>query len=348
MHRFLSLFLLVILPALFAQADQDAFFWNAKIGRGVNLGNTLEAPKDREWGVRLEEAYFDRMAEAGFDSVRIPVRWSDHAEETPPYRIDPEFMQRVDWAIEQALKRRMVAIVNIHHYEEFMDDPAAHTARLLGIWRQLAEHYQKQPPALYFEVLNEPNKKATAAVWNKIQNEAVALIRKTNPDRAILVAPIGWNRIDQLKNLRLPAGDRNLIASVHFYEPFDFTHQGAGWVKRDIPVGTPWNNSDAERQAIADDFAVAARWSESNQVPIHVGEFGAYGKADMASRARWTICVREEAEQRGISWSYWEFCSSFGVYDPERQLWRGELLDALLPGNTINPSKKTGTGNNNP
>lgn len=310
--------------------SRDAFFWNAKIGRGINLGNALEAPKEGEWLVRLEEDYFDLIAKAGFDSVRIPVRWSAHADESPPYKIEPEFMGRVDWAIEQVLKRHMVAIVNIHHYHEFMENPAQHEARLLGIWKQLSEHYRKQPPALYFEVLNEPSRNVTAGIWNVVQNKAIALIRKTNPKRAILVAPLGWNRIEQLQHLSLPAGDRNIIASIHYYEPFDFTHQGAGWVKRDIPVGTSWAGTAEERQAVIDEFNVASGWSDANRIPIHVGEFGAYRKADMGSRVRWTAFVREEAERRGMSWSYWEFCSNFGVYDPEAKAWRSGLVDSLL------------------
>ena len=50
----------------------------------------------------------------------------------------------------------------------------------------------------------------------------------------------------------------------------------------------------------------------------------------MESRARWTGSIAREAEKHGIAWAYWEFGSGFGVYDPERRLWREPLLDALL------------------
>ena len=52
---------------------------NAPFARGVNLGNALEAPTEGEWGVVLQADYFDHIAEAGFDTVRIPIRWSTHA-----------------------------------------------------------------------------------------------------------------------------------------------------------------------------------------------------------------------------------------------------------------------------
>ena len=55
-----------------SEADQFAFKQNARLGRGVNLGNALEAPREGEWGVTLQEAYFDLIQQAGFTSVRVP------------------------------------------------------------------------------------------------------------------------------------------------------------------------------------------------------------------------------------------------------------------------------------
>lgn len=87
----------------------DPYEQNAKIGRGINLGNALEAPAEGDWGMTLEEEYFVAIKEAGFNSVRIPIRWSTHASETPPYFIEPTFMSRVDWAIDRALANGLMA-----------------------------------------------------------------------------------------------------------------------------------------------------------------------------------------------------------------------------------------------
>src|SRR5512134_2270109 len=35
--------------------------------RGINLGNMLEAPNEGEWGLFVQEEYFDLIKEAGFD-----------------------------------------------------------------------------------------------------------------------------------------------------------------------------------------------------------------------------------------------------------------------------------------
>jgi len=107
-------------------AGLDAFTQNAKLGRGINFGNALEAPNEGEWGVTLKSEYFDLTKTAGFTSVRIPIRWSAHAATNAPYTIANSFLQRIDWAIDQALTRKLAVVINIHHYEEIMINPAAH------------------------------------------------------------------------------------------------------------------------------------------------------------------------------------------------------------------------------
>ena len=78
-------------------------------------------------------------------------------------------------------------------------------------------------------------------------------------------------------------------------------------------------------------FAAAAKWSAENNRPLYLGEFGAFSKADMESRARWTNFVARTAEKHHVPWSYWEYCSGFGVYDPKANAFRPELLHALIP-----------------
>src|SRR5207249_4998810 len=111
---------------------------NKKLGRGINLGNALEAPKEGEWGVKLEAEYFQTIKKAGFETVRLPVRWSAHAQAEAPYTIDPKFAGRVDWAIDQALANKLNIIVNVHHYGEVDADPDRHLPRLAGLWEQIA------------------------------------------------------------------------------------------------------------------------------------------------------------------------------------------------------------------
>jgi len=310
----------------------DAFAQNAKLGRGMNLGNALEAPNEGEWGVTLKSEYFDLIKSAGFNSVRIPIRWSAHASANAPYAIANSFLQRVDWAIDQALTRKLAVTINIHHYEEIMLNPSAHKARFLAIWEQLASHYKNYSGDLFFELLNEPNSLLTSDLWNQYLQEAIAAIRQTNPGRIIIVGPANWYYIGMLNTLALPAADRNLIVAFHYYNPFQFTHQGAEWVAgSNAWLGTRWTGTAAERQTIQQEFSAAAQWGAANQRPLNLGEFGAYSKADMTSRALWTETVARTAEANGISWHYWEFIAGFGVYNGAANDWNYPLLNALIP-----------------
>jgi len=317
---------------LAAQARaQDAFRASRLLGRGINLGNALEAPQEGAWSITLEPGYFQTIKEAGFDSVRIPIRWSVHADNRPPYRIDPDFFRRVDWAIDEAQSHGLVAVIDMHHYTELVDQPARQLHRLEALWRQIAAHYRDRPESLYFEVLNEPHGRLSDARWDRMVPSLIRAIRATNPRRMLIVGPGYWNNPGHLRNLHLPRKDRRLIVTFHYYSPMPFTHQGADWVRgSEHWRGTTWEGTARQRRRVASDFHAAASWAKAHRRPLFLGEFGAYQEADMASRARWTRAVVQEAEKRGFSWSYWEFASGFGAYDPKAHAWRHPILDALM------------------
>jgi endoglucanase len=71
------------------------------------------------------------------------------------------------------------------------------------------------------------------------------------------------------------------------------------------------------------------KYAKEHKLPVYLGEFGAFEKADLASRVLWTRAMVREMEARGFSWAYWEFCAGFGVYDRAKGEFRQELLGAL-------------------
>jgi endoglucanase len=302
------------------------------LGHGVNLGNMLEAPREGAWGVTIQEAYFPIIRQAGFTVIRVPICWAAHVSPAPDYTIDPAFLSRVDWVVAQAKKNNLQAILDYHNDDTLMHNPEANADRFVAIWKQIAAHYKDEPSSILFELLNEPNGKLDAPRWNDLLGKTLAAVRVTNPTRAVVVGPVAWNGIWALPKLVLPDGDRNLLVTVHFYDPMTFTHQGAGWVQGSEKwLGNTWLGTDAEKQPITQAFDKAAAWGGAHQRPIFLGEFGSFSRGDMASRARWTAFVARTAELHGFPWTYWEFCSGFGVYDPQAQAWRLPLLDALMP-----------------
>ena len=312
------------------KGDPDAFAFNRLLGRGMTLGNALEAPYEGAWGVMLKEDYFQTIKAAGFNSVRIPIRWSAHALQEAPYTIDPTFFKRIDWAVDQALSRNLAVVINVHHYEEMDKDPVTQAPRLTGLWRQIADRYRNRPQALFFELLNEPGEQLSDERWQQIFPDLLEAIRKNNPTRMVIIGGADWNKLDHLQTLKLPENDRWLIATFHYYRPFRFTHQGASWIPgSETWRGTKWDK-DQESSIIHEDFQKSALWGQQNARPIYLGEFGTIDRADMESRASWTGAVVREAEQFGFSWSYWEFCANFGAYDPLINEWHRPLLEALL------------------
>lgn len=307
------------------------------LGRGVNLGNMLDAPREGDWGVRLEPAYIDKVA-GSFNTVRLPVRWSNNAAPSADAKLDEAFAVRVDSVVDALLAKGLYVIMDVHHYSQISGgslhrnevpvDPAVLDTRLVNMWRQIALRYKDRSPKLLFELLNEPHGRLNGDAWNNLAPQVLAAVRASNPSRTVLIGPGEYNSVDELPKLRLPR-DRNLIVSFHNYDPFPFTHQGVEHLARPFPTGTTCCDG-AQRKAVSDAMDKAQQWNRANGYPVHLGEFGAYEKADMPSRETYTRLVRDEAERRGIGWAYWEFASSFGVYSPKTGAWVEPLRRALL------------------
>ena len=150
-------------------------------------------------------------------------------------------------------------------------------------------------------------------------------------------------RVPQPPEAGASEDDRNLIATFHYYEPFEFTHQGAEWAKGSEKwLGRKWSASGKDLEAVRAAFDSVKEWGDRNDRPIYLGEFGCYSKADMDSRVAWTRAVRTEAEKRGFTTAYWEFGSGFGVYDPSKDEWRKPLLmrsEWVLPTRPLNRAR---------
>jgi len=328
-------FLLIILviaahPAAAQQPFKTAAEASQRLGNGINLGNMLEAPAEGEWGAKFRDHYAARIQEAGFQHVRLPVRWSAHTAEDAPWEIDQAFMDRVRHVVDTCVNHELAVVLNVHHFNEMYEAPDANREKLKSIWRQISEEFSDASPLLCFELLNEPHDQLTGEMWDAMIPGLIRIIREKHPRRPIVVGGGSWNSHDSIHTLKLPGDDRMLIATFHYYLPFAFTHQGAPWVAPNIPpTGRGFPHEAKERQEMADHFAAVRAWSEKNDRPVYVGEFGSFSKADQADRVRWTKYVTTLIRENGFSSAYWEFCSGFGAYDPQQETWRAELLEAL-------------------
>jgi endoglucanase len=341
--RYLIYSLLIFFAAVIhvsGQQREQAFLMNERLGRGINLGNCFEAPKETEWGNPWNPEYFRIMAQLGFKHVRIPIRWEtvERSSATPPYTIQASFLNRIKQVVDTALKYKLHAIINMHHHDSLIANPDREKARFLSQWGQIAQFFRNYSDSLLFEVLNEPNGNFSATKWNTFFSDALGVIRQTNPTRFVVMGVAEWGGLAAISSLQIPA-DQNLLMTIHYYNPFQFTHQGAEWVGSESQswLGTKWYSTEAERQTILTEFSYALQFSKEKHIPIHIGEFGAYSKADEASRVRWTTYLSRWFESQGFSWAYWEFSAGFGIYNPSTKKILTPLADALLK-NQIPPA----------
>jgi endoglucanase len=330
--------------------------------RGINLGNALDAPAEGEWGVFLDAKHFEMAKGGGFDHVRLPVRFSAHALPIAPYTIDENFFSRVDWALDQAQKNGLNVILDLHHYEELMEEPDAHAARFIGLWQQISDRYAGRPSSVSFELLNEPCKNLNPVKTNALYKDAIALIRKKHPERLIFVDSYFWANTNYLRALELPS-DPFIIAEFHMYQPILFTHQGAPWMGPEygttgvvfpgppvtplVPVEAaqkiswvrdffeaynklPTDKNPSGPSIVKNEFDRAFAYAAKSGHRVYLGEFAAIDKADPESRIRFIKAVRSEAESRGIGWCYWDDGGMNKAMNVADGTWVSPLGDALL------------------
>ena len=330
--------------------------------RGINLGNALDAPVEGAWGVKLEKAHFAMAKAAGLDHVRLPARFSAHADNKAPYTIEPAFFDRIDWALEQAKDNGLSIIIDLHHYEELMKKPSEHADRLVAIWKQIAEHYKSAPPSVAFELINEPCDQLTSDVLNPITQRALAAVRATNPTRTVFVDSFFWANAERLKELELPQ-DANLVPSFHNYQPILFTHQGMPFMAPEFqtrpvvfpgPPATPvtpvaaglktdWVNTwftsynsapIAENsngpKAVFDYFQIVEEYVKTTKRRVYMGEWGVSVNADPQSRESWIRLVRKEAEKRHIGWAIWDDGGAFKAMNVKQGTWVAPIEAGLF------------------
>ncbi|HET9473534.1 MAG TPA: glycoside hydrolase family 5 protein [Steroidobacteraceae bacterium] len=299
----------------------------AQMKRGVNIVGYDPLWQDPAKG-RFKPRHFRIIKEGGFDTVRVNLYGFRHMNEK--LELAPAWFETLDWLIDEAVKQKLNVILDEHDYERCHEDTARCQQLVLAFWTQVAERYKNAPQNVMFEILNEPNR-AMDAKWNELHPRALAVIRKSNPTRNVVIGPAFWNNISHLHRLQLPKEDRHIIVTVHYYEPHQFTHQGARWAPEYTRLsGIHWGKPE-DYAMIEKNFDLAQAWAKQHDRPILLGEFGAYDKAPQEDRISYTAAVARAAEKRGWAWTYWQFDSNFIVYDIDKDAWNEPIYRALVP-----------------
>ena len=298
------------------------------MGRGINLGNTLEPPTEGAWNNGpAQEYYFDDFKAAGFTTVRIPVRWDQHTDAAPPYTVDAVWMARVEEVVDWALSRDFFVIINAHHEDWLKQnyDDAGLRERFDSIWRQVAEHFRDKSERLLFEIINEPYGMNKEQV-DDLNARILSIIRESNPTRIVIFSGHEWANAEQLVQAAIPEDDY-LMAYYHSYDPWNFAGLG---------IGT-WG-TETDRDAVEAKFQMVANWSAEHGVPVMISEFGAVRATPFNDRMAFYAAYVDGAVDHGMAFMVWDDGGDFGLYDRDGRTW-SEEKDILIHGYPDSPSR---------
>lgn len=319
--------LLAVLTSSAHGAEPRSSLDVAALGRGINVlgydGIWEGAPNAP---FRLDN--LTAIRKAGFSHIRI--NFFGFKFMNSENVLDEAVLKRLDAVVEAALVRRLIPILDEHDTAFCQRDVPGCTAKLTSFWRQVSSRYAGKYPALVFEILNEPGGHMTSAEWNSLLNECLGIVRTTNPERPVIVAALN-TEVASIDDLALPADDRRLIVTFHYYAPIRFTHQGAPWSSTFSKIGPlDWGTPEDEAK-VTSDFSGIRLWSEREKRPIYLGEFGVYERAPADSRVRYLSFVARSADKLGWAWAYWQFDHDFAAFDSARQTWKRDVLQAIVP-----------------
>ena len=316
-----------------------AFLRNRRLGVGINLNAVVDGNKHPgyERDAPLSDAEIASIANIGFNSIRLNVCWAKHASIKPPYTINPEFFAKVDHIVDESLKNGLAVSIDQHYYPyinmESGDNRISvedNYERLISLWEQIGEHYKNYSnETLFFDLLNEPNMQMGAERWNKLLNQLIKTIRKSNPNRTLLIATPNLGQHWTINSLELPSDDWNLIVEFHYYLPHMFTHQGLSYASAGNSTEVTWNATMQEIDPILSDLEYCKRWSERNGRPLNMGEYGVVNTVDKESRARWIGFIARAAAERDISTHIWGYREPFMIRDEKSGEWLWDILEAM-------------------
>ena len=314
----------------------DSIKFAQSLGRGWNLGNTLEAcekfssekmglESETMWGnPETTKELLQYVKDCGFDSIRLPVTWAQHLGDAPDYTIDKEWLDRVNTVVDWCYELDMKVIINVHHDDAFwLITDNAHKAEatdiLTKIWAQLCERFKDYDENLVFETMNEPRVANAEDEWygndesrevvNHLNFAALETIRSGggyNATRYVMIPTYAASGLPENVNaLKLPDDDRVMI-SVHYY--YGTAHQSEF---KDAEKA--WGNiSKLELYKILRNIHEAYI---DKGYGVVLGEFGYTDRDNIENLATNTRFYVELAEKLGFSCLVWDNGESFMLID---------------------------------
>ncbi|MEB3286677.1 MAG: cellulase family glycosylhydrolase [Vampirovibrionales bacterium] len=342
------------------------------LARGINFenwfGDSKKYAKTPDYANRyISNAELQQLKRLGFTHLRVPIDPILILDRQRSDKTNPETLEVLAVSLQRALANGLAVVVDMHPryplgetgFKQGVDlkQGVASDDALLSdfarMWQTVAARlHQLDAHRIFFETMNEPNLAESVPDarrrWERAQNAMIGAIRSGAPENTIIVKGYDYDNVKSLASFTPKNNgivDENVIYSIHFYTPHEFTHQGAGWTPggyaklHDLPY--PLGPANLP-QAVASvrDFATpeakklglkyvagaynakmleaeiqqAAEWAAQNDKKLYMGEFGVYRPhSQPQDRARWIADVRNACDRFGIAWSFWEYDEGFGM-----------------------------------
>ena len=311
---------------------------------GWNLGNTFDAiPEETSWGnPRTDQALLRKVRSEGYNSIRIPITWSNHHGPAPDYTIDPVWLSRIQEVVDWSLAEGFYVMINLHHdswqwLNTYPSDRTTVMNRYKALWTQLATTFRSHSSKLVFESINEPQFTGTSGDaesderLHELNTEFVRLVRQSGGGNAtrLLVLPTLHTSGEQARMDALLAtidelDDPNLAATVHFYGWWPFSVNIAGGTRYDTNV----------EQDLVGTFDRAHSTFVERDIPVIIGEWALlsydYTRPGIIERGellKFFEAVGYHARTRNLTTMLWD-AGSF-LHRPELR-WRDQGIYEMM------------------
>lgn len=308
---YLFIYTTIMLFSTVLSAQTSPYTMVKKMGRGINLGNVLQAPIEGNWSPAVEEQYFIDVANAGFTNVRIGMDFygvrttgdtsiyskeigtaASYTGTASDYVVSSTYLNRITTVINWALDQGLVVVLDFHGADlkheflyTFADDQSEYThptsakraadnEKFRTIWSQIANHFKNSDDNLLFEIVNEPYFEVSKEEMDVINEAIVEIIRSTGGDnltRNIVLTAGTKTSYETPTNI-----DPELLASddyliATFHYYKPFSFTSSSKNGKD---DNNWGTAE-DKATLAAHFETVTVWSDTYNTPIYLGEFGA-------------------------------------------------------------------------
>jgi endoglucanase len=291
----------------------------------------------------MTSADFTLMHEMGIRYIRFPLDPTIFQQASYSPGAMDALWKRIDDALDEAMNAGLAIDLCVFPRDDYKQQLATqHGAdQFIFLWQMLAKHFsQRDPNRFFYELINESEVQDPYR-WIGLQSAVDAAIRQIDTQHTIIASGAHYDSLDDLLATE-PLSDTNVIYTFHFYEPYQFTHQGATWGSpewvnyRNVPFPATPDQLQSVMKTVPGDLAkyqlylygaggwnaktiherlgFASTWSSEHNVPVICNEFGAYREtAPPDSRTRYIEAVRSGLQKNGIGWAMWDWRGNFGL-----------------------------------